>query len=312
MAQDNAPENEDLSRIDALAKSDRVVLFMKGSRTQPQCGFSSTVVGILDQYLPEYTTVDVLADPAIREGVKSYANWPTIPQLYIDGEFVGGCDIIREMDAQGDLVKSLGDAVQLPDPPSVTISDAAAEVFRQALSEADESDRLRLRVDASFRHDLALDHKGPHDLELTSNGITLLVDAGTARRAEGLSIDYVEQPSAGFKMDNPNAPPTVAQITPAEAKEIVQNEPNARFIDVRTPKERQMAMIEGTELLGQDNLAQLFALPKDTPMVFHCHHGQRSQQAALHFLQRGFTRVYNVVGGIDAWSRDVDPSVPQY
>jgi monothiol glutaredoxin len=299
-----------LARIDALVKSDKVVLFMKGTRGAPQCGFSSTVVQILDQYVPEYTTVNVLADPEIRDGVKEYASWPTIPQLYVAGEFLGGCDIIREMDAQGELLPALGDAASEPSPPELTITDAAAAIFSQAQEEAEPNERLRLSIDMSFRHDLALSAEGPGDLSTTVNGIALVMDPGTARRAQGLIIDYVEEPQAGFKMDNPNAPPVVHQITAAQAKAIVEQ--GARFIDVRTPQERSTAMIEGTTLLTEDSIDELLALPKDTPLVFHCHHGQRSHQAALHFLDQGFTRVHNVIGGIDAWSADVDQSVPRY
>ena len=84
-------------RIEELIASDRIVLFMKGDRNVPQCGFSATVVQILDRLAPEYTTVNVLADPRIREGIKEFSSWPTIPQLYVGGEFLGGCDIVREM-----------------------------------------------------------------------------------------------------------------------------------------------------------------------------------------------------------------------
>ena len=94
-------------RIDEIIGSDRVVLFMKGTREQPQCGFSATVVQILDTLVPEYTTVNVLADPRIREGIKEYSSWPTIPQLYVAGEFLGGCDIVREMYSSGELRQAL-------------------------------------------------------------------------------------------------------------------------------------------------------------------------------------------------------------
>jgi len=97
-------------RIDDLVKKNRVMLFMKGDRSYPQCGFSATVVQILDSLIPDYRTVDVLSDPAIRDGVKAYSQWPTIPQLYIDGEFQGGCDIVREMYASGELKEKLGAA----------------------------------------------------------------------------------------------------------------------------------------------------------------------------------------------------------
>ncbi|TDI97409.1 MAG: Grx4 family monothiol glutaredoxin [Deltaproteobacteria bacterium] len=95
------------NRIGSIIASDRVVLFMKGTPQAPQCGFSASVIQILDRFLPSYTTFDALGDPEIREGIKAYSSWPTIPQLYIDGEFIGGCDIVQEMFASGELEKTL-------------------------------------------------------------------------------------------------------------------------------------------------------------------------------------------------------------
>jgi monothiol glutaredoxin len=97
-------------RIDGLVKGHPVTLFMKGDRRAPQCGFSATVVQILDRLLPEYQTVDVLSDPEIREGIKEYSSWPTIPQLYVAGEFQGGCDIVIEMYQSGELQQKLSGA----------------------------------------------------------------------------------------------------------------------------------------------------------------------------------------------------------
>ena len=91
------------SRIDALVKSNEVVLFMKGTALFPQCGFSSRAIAILDHLGAPYETVDVLQDPEIRAGIKDYSDWPTIPQLYVKGEFVGGSDIMMEMFESGEL-----------------------------------------------------------------------------------------------------------------------------------------------------------------------------------------------------------------
>ena len=110
-------------RIRTPIESEDVVLFMKGDRDTPPCGFSSTVVQILDQLIPHYKTVDVLADPEVREGIKEYASWPTIPQLYVRGEFVGGCDIIGETYAARELHETLGVELAAADSPEVSISD---------------------------------------------------------------------------------------------------------------------------------------------------------------------------------------------
>jgi monothiol glutaredoxin len=90
-------------RIKADIASNDIVLFMKGTPAMPQCGFSATVVHILDHVGVKYKGVNVLADPEIRQGIKDFSNWPTIPQLYVKGEFVGGCDIVKEMFESGEL-----------------------------------------------------------------------------------------------------------------------------------------------------------------------------------------------------------------
>jgi monothiol glutaredoxin len=95
-------------RIGEIVKSNDIVLFMKGTALFPQCGFSSRAIAILDRLEAKYETVDVLQDPEIRDGVKAYSDWPTIPQLYVKGEFVGGSDIMMEMYESGELQALLG------------------------------------------------------------------------------------------------------------------------------------------------------------------------------------------------------------
>jgi monothiol glutaredoxin len=97
------------TRIQALVDEHPVVLFMKGNKLFPRCGFSATVVEVLKRTGVPFHAVDVLADPEIRQGIKEFANWPTIPQLYVKGQFVGGCDIVRDLYESGEL-----DAVLAP------------------------------------------------------------------------------------------------------------------------------------------------------------------------------------------------------
>ena len=94
---------EMLDQIEEAVKKVPVLLFMKGTPTFPQCGFSAKTLQVLESYGVPFRTVDVLANPLVREGVKQYASWPTVPQLYVDGEFVGGCDIVYEMHESGEL-----------------------------------------------------------------------------------------------------------------------------------------------------------------------------------------------------------------
>ena len=93
------------ARLDGIVKANKVVLFMKGSPLFPQCGFSSRAVAILDHLNVEYESVDVLQDQGVRQGIKAFSDWPTIPQLYVDGEFVGGSDIMMEMYESGELAQ---------------------------------------------------------------------------------------------------------------------------------------------------------------------------------------------------------------
>ncbi|NNF70612.1 MAG: Grx4 family monothiol glutaredoxin [Rhodobacteraceae bacterium] len=102
-----------------------VVLFMKGTKEMPQCGFSSRVAGVLNYMGVQFSDVNVLADDAIRQGIKDYSDWPTIPQLYVKGEFVGGCDIITEMTLSGELD-------QLFDEKGVGYDKDAANKIREA------------------------------------------------------------------------------------------------------------------------------------------------------------------------------------
>lgn len=198
-------------RIDSLIASDRVVLFMKGTREQPQCGFSATTVGILDSLLPDYVTVNVLEDPAIREGIKAYSEWPTVPQLYIDKEFTGGCDVVKQLFNAGVLHETLG--VEAPDrtPPEIDVSDAAAEVMRNAL-EGQPGMSVHLSIDGRWQHNFTLGPAEGHEIKAESNGVEILMDVGAARKARGLKVDMVETlQGTGFEIKNPNAPSSGAQ-----------------------------------------------------------------------------------------------------
>ena len=95
------------TQIQEAIDKDKIVLFMKGTRDFPQCGFSDRVIKILEQFGTEYQEYDVLADSELRDGIKSFSNWPTIPQLYVNGEFVGGSDIVYDMHKDGTIEEAL-------------------------------------------------------------------------------------------------------------------------------------------------------------------------------------------------------------
>jgi len=113
------------AQIEDLVKGTDVVLFMKGTKAMPQCGFSAKVAGVLNYMDVEFSDVNVLEDDGIRQGIKDYSDWPTIPQLYVKGEFVGGCDIITEMTLSGELDTMLAEQ-------GVGFDKAKAEEIRKA------------------------------------------------------------------------------------------------------------------------------------------------------------------------------------
>jgi monothiol glutaredoxin len=308
---------EQRAEFDKLVHSNKVVLFMKGNRNFPQCGFSATVVGILDQLTSGYKTVNIFEDPSIRDGMKEFSSWPTFPQLYVNGEFVGGCDIVKAMHAAGELKTLLGSAgvAAVEDKPvkapAVTITPAAAKAFKDAAGDAG-SDVLRLEIDAQFNSDLHFGPKVAGDLEVQSSGLTLHVGRASAGRADGITIDFVESPGGGgFKIDNPNEPPRVKPVTPAGLKAMLDMG-TVELFDVRPDDERARASIAQAKKLDAAGQKYLSSLDKKAPIALHCHHGTRSRNAAEQLIKSGFTNVYNLEGGIAAWSRDVDPSIPQY
>ncbi len=306
-------DSETRKKIEHLVASDPVVLFMKGSRSFPQCGFSASVVNILNTLVPKYATVNILADADIRTGMKEFSDWPTFPQLFINGEFVGGADIVRQMHEAGDLEKKLGELVAAPKAPGLTVSPRAAQELSAALKEGSPGDVIHLTITPTWEHQLDLGGKEASHVTIESNGVTVQLDRASAGRAEGVTIDYIEaSDGAGFKIDNPNRPAVVRETSPKDLKALLDSGKITHFYDVRTDKERGVAKIAGAKHLDDATMADIEALPKDTPIAFHCHHGGRSRGASEHFLKLGFKNVYNMAGGIDAWSRDIDPSVPRY
>jgi monothiol glutaredoxin len=299
------------TRLEQLISSDEVVLFMKGTRSFPQCGFSASVVNILNTLVPKYATVNILSDPDVRNGLKELSNWPTFPQLYVKGELVGGADIVRQLHESGELAKVLG--AKPAAPPSITVTPKAIEVLKGALTDGSPGDVVHLSVDARWEHNLDLGPPEAGALSIDAGGVTVQIAAATASRLAGVVVDFVEGPEgAGFKIENPNRPAAVKQIGPKELQSLLAEGKLKELFDVRTPKEVATARIEGARLLDEATAAYIEGLGKDTPIAFHCHHGGRSQNAAEHFLAKGFRNVYNLAGGIDAWSQQVDPKVPRY
>jgi monothiol glutaredoxin len=299
------------ARIEALLANNHVVLFMKGTRSAPQCGFSAAATDRLNALLDDYATVDVLADEDIRAGIKEFGNWPTIPQLYIGGELVGGADIVQSMFDSGELHRVLGVAEPDRTPPTLTISDAAVEKVRAALADAGDA-KLFLVVDGRFQPQFQLREAGANDIVSVANGLEIHFDAASAQRARGATIDWTRTPHGeGLAIFLPAAPQALKSLDVHALKARMQAG-DITVIDVRPDHDRAIAPFPGADVLTPETHARLTSLPKDTPLAFICHHGNSSRNAAEHFREHGFTNLWNVEGGIDAWSREIDPTIARY
>ena len=301
------------SRIESILQSSRVVLFMKGQPSAPQCGFSAKAAGTLDSLGAQYAHVNVLADGEIREGIKAYGDWPTIPQLYVDGELVGGCDIIVQMANSGELATLLG--VEAPDrtPPAITITPAAAGMLAKAVEDAGPGSALALSINAQFQPAFQIVPFDANAIASESSGMRVQFDLASLRRADGITIDWVDDVRGqGLAIDNPNAPKPVRALSPKDADARVRAG-EVLLVDVRPPEERAIAAAKVPfKTFDGNGRVELEALPKDTALAFLCHRGGRSQQAAEEFRAKGFRNVYNVTGGIEAWAEQVDATLAKY
>lgn len=299
------------ARIETVLSSNPVVLFLKGTPSAPQCGFSARAVAALDATGAHYAHVNVLADPEIREGIKVFGDWPTIPQLYVHGELVGGADIISQMAGSGELHAALGLPAPDRSPPSITITPAAAQMLKQALDNAGPGYALQIEIDRGFNARLQLAERDDTAISTESEGIRAQFDLVSAQRARGMQIDWADDARGkGLVIDNPNAPPKVGTLTPAQTRDRVAAG-SLILVDVRPAQERALAEVPVASRNFDEGVEDIEALPKDQPLAFICQAGARSQQAAEHFRALGFTHVYNVAGGTNAWA-ELDPAVPRY
>lgn len=208
------PDQAARQRITEELQSNRVVLFMKGTALEPRCGFSARVGSILRELGIDYRDIDVLSEDGIREEIKAYSEWPTIPQLYIDGRFIGGCDIVSDLYESGELHQLLGlERPKAMERPSVRITERAAEEVRKAAGP--ELQKLRFDIGPAGEYDLYFDQAKPGDVEVSDRGIEMLISRPNASRVDGLTIDFVEDElKSGFRIER--APQTSSASGDAE------------------------------------------------------------------------------------------------
>ena len=289
-------------RIETLLGQHDVVLFMKGTRQQPMCGFSAAAINTLNDVIPAYHTVNVLEDPEIREGIKEFGQWPTIPQLYVKGELVGGSDIIRQLYTSGELYTMFGQAAPDRTPPEITITEKAAEAIRGGMANA-QGMALHLEIGPDHSAGFQLAPAGDHDIVVVANGIEVHFDPGSAARAKGIVIDWVSTVQGeGLSLKFPGSIGTMnvqdlkARIDAGDIV-VVDNRPAA--------SRAELAPIAGARILENEGFEALGQLPKDTPIAFICNSGVSSVADAKRLAAHGFTEIYSVDGGMQAWARKI-------
>jgi len=301
-----ALDSETREIIESVLSSNKVVLFMKGTPQQPQCGFSASTISTLDMLVPDYLTINVLEHPAIRDGIKEFANWPTIPQLYIDGELIGGNDIIQDMMKSGELGDVLGIQAPSVQTPEIQVGESGIAVMKKALQSRDGVS-LHLQISAGWNHTLGLEQNKTGAIQVDVDDFQIYLDPWSASRANGLRIELNETlTGTSFAFDNPNAPPPVNQMTVQELKAKMGGEKEVLLIDVRGADERAIASIDGALPWNEETEVLIESLPKDAEIIFHCQSGGRSQALAEMFRGRGYTNLHNVKGGIQAWAEEIE------
>ena len=287
-------------RIERMVTGNKVMLFMKGTPQMPQCGFSAQTAGALDTLLEgRYESFNVLEDDSVREGIKEFGNWPTIPQLYVEGELVGGCDIVMEMFNAGELHELFG--LEAPDrtPPEIEITPKAAEKIGEFLA-AYPGQHLHFKIGSNWDAQFHLGPKSGTEIESKAGDLVVLMDLASAQRARGAKIDWVETVQGeGLKLDLPGAPPPVKQMAPDELQRRMNDGERIVVVDTRSEGDRQHKPLEFARTLDADLMAELNEADRKTPLVFVCNQGVSSQDVAEHYRKQGFTEVYNLEGGTD-------------
>lgn len=291
-------------RIEQMLNENPVFLFMKGTPQTPMCGFSSNTVKILKDLLgDDFATFNVLEDPEIREGIKTYGQWPTIPQLYVNKELIGGNDIISEMFNTGELHELL--SLEQPDrtPPEISITDEALAHIKDGLKDMGDH-QLFLSIDDEFNTRFSLEMPKGYEVVADVGDLKVHMDIGTAKRAAGIEISWVDElQGSGLRIKNPNEPPAVEPLTAAELRDWFDTDvANPMVLDVRSEEKFAEGSVEHAVRLDKETIQTVESMAKDEPLVFVCQVGQSSMSAAEYFRKKGHTKVFNLTGGYNAWN----------
>ena len=228
-------------------------------------------------------------------------------------EFIGGCDLVEQLFISGELHEQLGGEKNgRSTVPKIHVSEEAAVVIKQGLDRS-ENEVLHLTIDESFNHDFKIGPKDPSRTCVLAGGVEIHLDRDSLNRASNLKIGMIDSDKGyGFEIFNPNVASGFKDISVQELKELEDSGEEFFLFDVRTMEERKIACLQNSIFLDESAVETIKNIDQDTRLIFYCHSGVRSQEAAKYFFDKGYTQSFNLVGGIDAWSVYVDPTIPRY
>ena len=239
-------------KIEEQLEQHKIVLFMKGSKAEPQCGFSAKVVSILEGIIDSFHTVDVLLDSQLKEDLKIFSDWPTFPQLFVNKEFIGGCDLVEQLFYSGELYELLGGKKGEKDTmPDIHVSEEAAVVIKEGVDRS-ENEVLHLTIDQSFNHDFQIAPRDPSRTCVLAGGVEIHLDRDSLNRASNLKIGMTDSDKGyGFEIFNPNAGTSFKDISVQKLKEWKDSGEEFFLFDVRTMEERQIARLQDSIFLDE-------------------------------------------------------------
>lgn len=303
--------------IREIVESETLVVFAKGTKEAPRCGFSSRAIETLRATGKPFKVIDTLADPTCRPALVSYSDWPTTPQIFVKGELIGGHDILMEMAAEGEFQKQVAEAFgeEYKAPQVEACPVEVTEAARTAVKGFMESpgDLLRLKVDAvngeaAFSLDL--------DTRVTMNDTRwavgdLNVVCSRASRAlfDTVRIDWVEKDGGGGfsvkEIGEAPAIPEALEIDGAELKQILDNPPEKLVIvDVREDDEWKSGHAPNAKHLPLSRLEKEWeaaGLAKDAPIIVYCAKGARSLKAVNFLREKGLAKARSLTGGLGSF-----------
>lgn len=257
-----------------------------------------TLLGLCRRYGQEPLILDAEIDPLFAEHVRDPKVRAHFPLLCVRGQLIGGLPVVSAMESLGKLQELLElDPARLV--PRIALSVAAAEQLAPAITEEDPC--VRLVIGPTFEHELALDREGPSDVVVELGALKFVLDAESASRADGLSIDWIDDGTTrGFRMDNPSRPEPVESVQLDWLASAKDRYPRLWVIDARTAAEFGVSHLDAARHLDSALIDELERLARDTPLLFYCTNGLRSKTAAERYREAGYLRVFWLAGGLNS------------